>query len=91
MQWKDPPYEAYKGLLYERDDRTDPDPDDARLELFEEGWRKAVGGEQGDFGETAFQELSWHDLGYRLGLLFGATDTELQEEMYWWCVRQMRA
>ena len=90
MDWDDPEYEINRGLLHKEDDRKDPDPDDERLETFKRGWRYAVYSEDEDFGEQAFEELSWQNLGYRLGLLFEKTSEELQEEMYHWCVSQMR-
>lgn len=43
-----------------------------------------------DFGERAFRVLSRKNLGYRFGLLFGETSEQLQEELYYWCVEQMR-
>jgi hypothetical protein len=90
MEWKDPPYEITKGFAYKTDGRLDPDPDDERLDVFTRGWAKAVDPEQEDYGETAFAKLSWHNLGYRLGLLFGETSPALKAELYTWCVRQMR-
>lgn len=90
MSWYDPEHEIHKGLLYKNDSRKNPRPDDERLETFKRGWRYAIYPEDEDFGEQAFEELSWQNLGYRLGLLFGDTSEELQEELYGWCVAQMR-
>ncbi|RQG88876.1 hypothetical protein EA462_10790 [Natrarchaeobius halalkaliphilus] len=90
MDWDDPAHEINRGLLYEEDGRTDPDPDDQRLETFKRGWRYGVYPADEDFGELAFSKLSWQNLGYRLGVMFGETSEELQEELYDWCVRQMR-
>lgn len=80
-----------RALTYESDSRVDPDPDDERLDVFKDGWRKGANAELEDFGENAHQELSWHNLGYRLGKLFGETSNVQQVEMYYWCVRQMRS
>ena len=77
-----------EALTFETDGRVVPDPEDQRLDVFKEGWRKATGGEE--YGEHAHEELSWHNLGWRLGKLFGETATELQTEMYRWCVTQQR-
>lgn len=77
-----------EALTYEDDGRVFPDPDDQRLEVFKEGWRKATSGEE--YGEKAHNELSWHNLGWRLGKLFGETSGELKDEMYMWCVEQQR-
>ena len=89
MDWDNPAYEINKGLLFKGDGRRNPDPDDEALEVFKRGWRYAVYPDDEDFGENAFRELSWQNLGYRLGLLFGETSEKLQEEMYYWCVEQM--
>lgn len=90
MDWENPAYEINKGLLAAGDERIDPDPDDQRLNVFERGWSEAVDSEKDDFGEQAFKTLSWRNLGYRLGLLFGETPEPMQRELYDWCVRQMR-
>ena len=90
MDWDHPAYEINKGLLYEEDGRRVLEPgDDEAFGVFETGWSSAVtaGGE--DYGENAFRELSWHNLGYRLGLLFGRTSREQKEKLYYWCVEQM--
>lgn len=75
-----------ESLTYEEDGRIVPDPADERLDVFKEGWRKATTGEE--YGDHAHQTLSWHNLGWRLGKLFGETPDELKEEMYHWCVKQ---
>jgi hypothetical protein len=88
--WDNPTYDIHKGLLYSGDDRRDPEPDDEALEVFKRGWQSGMYDDDEDFGERAFQTLSWKNLGYRFGLLFGKTSEELQEELYYWCVEQMR-
>lgn len=90
MDWDAPAYEINKDLLYREDIQKDPTPDDERLETFKRGWQYAVYPADEDYGEQAFAELSWQNLGYRLGMLFGKTSEKLQEELYTWCVRQMR-
>ena len=77
-----------ESLTYDADGRVTPDPEDERLAVFKEGWRKAVRGEE--YGETAHEKLSWHNLGWRMGTLFGETSTELKDELYMWCVRQQK-
>lgn len=77
-----------ESLTYEADDRVIPDPEEERLAVFEEGWRKAVNGDE--YGEHAHERLSWHNLGWRLGTLFGETSPELKAELYRWCVRQQQ-
>lgn len=90
MPDESPTYDLNQALTYEKDGRRDPDPDDEALDVFKNGWWKGANPEQEDFGETAHKELSWHNLGYRLGKLFGDTSEEMIKEMYMWCVRQMR-
>jgi hypothetical protein len=90
MDWDDPEYEINRGLLYKDDIRKDPQPDDERLTTFKRAWQYAVYPNDEDFGDLAFEKLSWQNLGYRFGLLFGETSEELQKEMYDWCVAQMR-
>lgn len=49
--------------------------------MFRERWENALNLNAEDFGEHAFEELSWHTIGYRLNLLFGNTSPELQKEL----------
>ena len=83
-------YEINKALSYEEDKREDPSPDDEKLDVFNQGWRKAVNGDLDDYGELAHSSLSWHNLGYRLGKIFGETSTGLRRDLYYWCVEQIR-
>lgn len=83
-------YHINKALTYEGDDRDDPVPDDQKLDVFNQGWLKGVDTDKEDYGERAHSTLSWHNLGYRLGMLFGSASPKLREEMYYWCVEQMR-
>lgn len=71
------------GLSFEGDDRQ-VDPGGYRLGAFKRGWSDAVGGE--DYG--SLDTLTWQNLGWRLGQLFGETSEELQEELFVWCVAQ---
>jgi len=92
MDWENPAYEINKGLLYEEDGRRELEPnDDEALSVFLTGWSNANNPDSEDFGETAFKELSWRNLGYRLGLLFGETPRRLKEDMYYWCVERMNS
>lgn len=78
------------GLTYdpEQDRRVYPDPDDDRLGSFKAGWTKAENGER--FSSGTLEQLSWHNLGWRLGTLFGPSSAELKRELYTWCVEQQR-
>ena len=74
-------------LTYEEDVRsTNPNETGHRRGRFKAAWKKAVRGES--YGSQALKRLTWDNLGWRLGRLFGATDDELIDEMYDWCVRQ---
>lgn len=77
-----------EALTFEEDSRVIPEPEDQRLDVFKEGWRKASTGEE--YGEHAHEELSWHNLGWRLGKLFGETSIERKNELYHWCVEQQK-
>lgn len=79
------------GLTYEpeQDIRVNPEVDGDRLGSFKAGWTKAEDGET--FTAETLEQLSWHNLGWRLGTLFGETPTELKAELYDWCVRQQQA
>ncbi|WP_439025780.1 hypothetical protein [Haloarchaeobius sp. DT45] len=92
MDWDDPASPINRGLLYEVDERRIVEPDDEEaLEVFLSGWSKAVPPEGEDYGERAFETLSWPNLGYRLGLLFGPTSRDLKEDLYHWCVKKQNA
>jgi hypothetical protein len=85
----------FPGVTYdkENDRRVFPDPADDRLGAFKAGWTKAANGET--FGQSTYESLSWHNLGWRLGRLFDYnsdhdTSGELKREIYMWCVDQQR-
>lgn len=67
---------------YETDIRRDPAEDDhnRRLGAFKGGWTKAVQGEK--YGGVLDAELTWDDLGWRLGKIFGETEEERIEELF---------
>lgn len=74
-------------LSYEEDVRsTNPNETGHRRGRFKAGWHKATKGES--YGSRALNRLTWDNLGWRLGSLFGETDEDLIDEMYDWCVRQ---
>jgi hypothetical protein len=81
---------ALDSLTYERDVRdSDPEQSGHRRARFIEGWRKAVEGRT--FAPETLRELTWENLGYRLGKLLGPTDDQAVAELYEWCVRQQAA
>jgi len=74
-------------LRFERDIRSkEPNETGHRKARFREGWRKAATGER--YGEESLKELTWDNLGYRLGAIFANTRPEMVDELYDWCVRQ---
>jgi hypothetical protein len=74
-------------LYFARDVRVaDPDQSAHRLARFRDGWRNAVSGQS--YTERTLSELTWENLGYRLGKLFGETSPLLIDLMYEWCVHQ---
>lgn len=77
---------SYDGLDYDDDVRVvDPDAN-YRRGRFKVGWNNAVEGVELD--DRVLDQLTWENLGWRLGKLFGSASEELQEEMYEWCVEQ---
>ncbi|MFA9517208.1 hypothetical protein ACERIT_08325 [Halopenitus sp. H-Gu1] len=82
--------ERLDGLKHEwvHDQRVFPRPGNDRLGSFKGGWTKAENGEE--FGPRALNGLSWHNLGWRLGMIFEDTPTDLKKELYQWCVEQQR-
>jgi hypothetical protein len=74
-------------LAFSRDVRvTDPDQTAHRLARFRDGWRNAISGQA--YTEKTLGDLTWENLGYRLGKLFGETSPLLIDQMYEWCVHQ---
>jgi len=73
---------------WEEDQRVFPEPGNDRVGSFKAGWTKAENGEE--FGPRALQGLSWHNLGWRLGMIFGETPTDIKEDLYRWCVEQQK-
>jgi hypothetical protein len=74
------------GLTYHTDVRH-RDPQNRRKARFKIGWSKAVQGHT--YSQETLEALTWQNLGYRLGKLFGETSDEMIEEIFHWCVRQL--
>ncbi|MFC7009381.1 endonuclease/exonuclease/phosphatase family protein [Halalkalicoccus sp. GCM10025322] len=72
-------------LTYDEDVRAVAPDANYRRGRFKAGWNKSVDGAEMD---AALDQLTWENLGWRLGQLFGDTSEELQEELYEWCVKQ---
>ena len=77
-------------LNYEEDIRKE-NPGSGRQRAFKTGWTEAL---KDDPDKSKYKEnpelpnLTWENLGYRLGSLFGETSDELREELFLWCKRQ---
>ncbi|AUV82896.1 hypothetical protein C2R22_15655 [Salinigranum rubrum] len=68
--------------------------DDIRQELtsgrranFKQGWTRAVEGKEYD-GDETLDVLTWNNLGWRLGKIFGDVPDEMRDSMIDWCERQ---
>ena len=75
---------------YEEDWRQE-NPGSDRQGAFKRGWGAAVKGEEESSrynDDPELTNLTWDNLGYRLGRLFGPTSPELQQELFEWCVAQ---
>lgn len=79
-------------INYDEDHRRDDlGPD--RQGAFKRGWGAAVKGndESSRYGDDPeLTNLTWDNLGYRLGRLFGSTSDELKQELFEWCVAQQK-
>lgn len=70
-------------IEYEVDKRKDPTS--GRHANFKQGWTRAVEGKE---YEGVLSELTWNNLGWRLGKIFGDTPDEMRDEMFDWCMKQ---
>jgi hypothetical protein len=66
----------------------DPNESGHRHREFRKGWTRAVAGEC--YGEETLLRLTWNNLGYRLGAIFGPTTDDQIDDLYGWYVRQQR-
>lgn len=80
-------------LVNYEDDKRQENPGSDRQGAFKRGWGAAVKGEEESSRYNADPELTnltWDNLGYRLGRLFGPTSGELKQELFEWCVAQQK-
>lgn len=71
------------GLTYKIDGRTrHPNHEQIkrRLGSFRRGWAAALKGEE--YVPLTLRELKWDNYGYRLGMLEGKVDLDIQEELF---------
>lgn len=72
------------------------DPGSDRQGAFKRGWTAAVKDLDGNEDSSKYgdgpppETLTWDNLGYRLGSLFGETDDDLRQELFEWCVEKQR-
>ena len=77
-------------LMFENDVRsTDPDASHHRKVRFRAGWSSAVTGH--DYKAETLRSLTWDNMGWRLGKLFGETPDSQIDNLYDWCVEQQAA
>ena len=75
------------GLLYKTDVRnTEPNQNELRRARFHAGWQRALSSKP--YAEGTLDHLTWENLGYRLGMIFGEASRDLIDEMYDWCTEQ---
>ena len=74
------------GLTYTRDIRhTEPNEDGRRRGNFKTGWNHGM--ERYIYEAATLDELTWQNLGNRLGAILREAPVGLQEEMYEVCVK----
>jgi len=75
---------------FEIDDRDDdPNASGHREAEFRKGWKDALGPEC--YRDDTLRKLTWRNLGYRLGRLYGKTSDEMIGILYDWSVRQQQS
>jgi len=80
-------------LVDYEDDKRQENPGSDRQGAFKRGWGAAVKGEKESSRYNAdpdLTNLTWDNLGYRLGRLFGPTSDEFKQEIFEWCVAQQK-
>jgi hypothetical protein len=68
---------------------ADPNETGHRESEFRKGWKAALDPEP--YKPETLSRLTWHNLGYRLGRLYGSTSDEMIGLQYDWAVRQQQA
>ena len=72
-------------------------PGSDRQAAFKRGWTAAVkdlsdGPESSKYAEgPPPEDLSWDNLGYRLGSIFGETKDDLRQELFEWCKHKQKS
>ena len=75
----------YEGLIHDIR-KTDPNKNQHRKARFREGWHKVTIGKK--YTDDTLEDLTWENLGFRLGSIIGSTKDDLINELYDWCVEQ---
>lgn len=73
-------------LSFEYDDRADPD--DARQMQFFRGFRQALAGRP--YTAETLRKLTWNNLGWRLGRIYGSGGEAMVDELWNRCVERYR-
>jgi hypothetical protein len=77
------------GLEYVRDIR-ETEPDAYHQTAFRRGWHEANAVPAHNYQPNALKELTWQNLGWRLGKLLGQTSDETINEFYDLSVKQLK-
>ncbi|WP_157972507.1 hypothetical protein [Saliphagus sp. LR7] len=70
------------------------EPGSDRQGAFKRGWTAAVKDLRANDESSKYsdgpppEELTWDNLGYRLGSVFGETDDDLRQELFEWCKKK---
>lgn len=74
---------SFDGLDYQADVRT-TDPTSSHQAAFKSGWTKAV---KGQLIGGALDSLTWYNLGWRFGMLFGEVADDQKQALYELCIQ----
>ncbi|SEH52586.1 hypothetical protein SAMN05192561_104156 [Halopenitus malekzadehii] len=80
-------------LVDYEDDKRQENPGSDRQGAFKRGWGAAVKGEEDSSRyntDAELTNLTWDNLGYRLGRLFGPTSDDLKQELFEWCAAHQK-
>lgn len=77
-------------------DERKEDPGGDRQGAFKRGWTAAVKDSKDGEGSSKYgggpppEDLTWDNLGYRLGSIFGETNDDLRQELFEWCKKKQK-
>lgn len=75
-----------------RDDIRHKDPHRTayRRARFKDGWKNGANRDADAYTKQTLEQLTWQNVGYRMGEIFGETPEQQMDELYDWCVRQLK-